>query len=288
MKGSPYLKYLPYAFKAAQPYMKTHRQRNPLSYRKKKTKAKGYARTSRRKYKRTTSKVARNAKSIKKLQAHDRQSLGDMTYRDLNAVSLTSLVNQQNVYNVYPNATATLETVLGQCKFYNPSVPGTLTTASLATGTYQRNTRFENIHNKCNIRNNYQSTCEVRVYLCTTKDDTSVTPAGAWQNGLPDGSNLSTLQDLGGYPTDYELATDLWKMKLAKRCVLAPGQSTTVSHSTGSFEYSSSTVDDHALSYQKEYKCFSWMIVINGVVGHDTALSEFANLPAGRIVTGKQ
>ena len=61
-----FLKYLPYAIKAAKPYVKPAAKRNQLRKKKSKTRARGYAATSRRKY----SKVVRNAQSIKKLQQH--------------------------------------------------------------------------------------------------------------------------------------------------------------------------------------------------------------------------
>jgi len=288
MKGTNLIKYLPYLVGAlggagsATAYQKRKmrtKRRRPST----KRKTGGRAGTSRRKYTRVRkrSKVAKNTKSIRKLQQHDRQSLGDMTYRHLESYSSHSTVNAQAVPSISTARTTDLETVLAQCKFFDPSTPGTLITGSTATGNYQRNVRFENVSSSIKVANNYGTTQSVTVYLCKVKDDTSVGPGSAWSNAVADGSNLIGTTPLGQYPSDYDLVKDLWNLKVAKKVSLAPGKSFTLSHSTGAFEYSSSTVDTHSMIYQKEYKSFVWMIVHHGELGHDTVLSETAALPSG-------
>ena len=275
-----FLKYLPYAMKAAKPYIKfkTAAQRNQLRKKKKpKTRARGYAGTSRRKY----SKVVRNTQSIKKLQQQTRQSLGTMTYRHLDSTAKICNVNQQAFQMINPNNVTQLETVLAQCKFFDPATPGTLVTGSLVAGTYQRNVRFENVSSKLEVRNNFGTTVDVRIYLCKVKDDTNSTAGVAWSDGIPDGSNLSVRENIGQYPSDYDIVKDLYNLKLAKSCTLRPGGAATVTHSTGSFEYSPSTVDTHGLEYQKEYKGFSWMVVFHGGVGHDTVNTEITTMQCG-------
>lgn len=277
-KTNPYMKYLPYAIKAAKyarPYMKTYKQRNQSL----KRKSPGYARTSRRPYKK--SKVTRNTKMIKKLQAHDRQSLGDMTYRQLGSSRVTFLTNDQGVVPIGGSRTIDLESILSKCKFFDPSNPATLIEGSLAAGTYQRNVRFENITSNIECRNNYGTTMEVTIYKCLVKEDTNNNPITAWASGIPDGSNLSTPNDLGQYPTDYDLVNDLWKLTVAKKVVLQPGQAVKAFHKTGAFEFASSTVDTHALAYQKEYKSFEWLVIAKGVHGHDTSFLQVANMPGG-------
>lgn len=286
MKGTNFIKYLPYLLGAAggATAVKGYQKGKMRAKRRRSVKRKtGRATTSRRgkrtKYKKR-SKVSKNTRSIKKLQQHDRQSLGDMTYRELSSNRLLSVANEQNAL-VNNTGTANLETVLAQCKFFNPAVPGTLTTGSLATGTFQRNVRFESIRHSIICVNNYQTSCDVKIYECHVKDDTNTTVLGAWSAGLVSGTNLTATTDLGQYPSDYDVVNDLWRLKLVKSCRLKPGMSCGTATSTPAFEYASNTVDSHALNYQKEYKAMAYLVVITGALAHDTAVDQQTHADCG-------
>lgn len=250
---------------------------------------KGYTSTTRRSYKRmpvgkrvgTVTSVKALQKTVKKLARHDKQSTGKMTFRSLGSASTTSGVGLQQLNNYMPMSTTILEIVLAQCKFFNPATPGTLTVGSLASGTYQRNALFENVSSIVKYTNNYQTNLNLKVYLCQVKDDTDITPQSLWAGAIPDASNLATNTQLGQYPTDFTGLTDVWNLKVIKNVMLKPGSTVTCSHSTGPFEYSSSTVDGHNLTYQREYKAYTFMAVLSGCLGHDSAVSEFSNTLAG-------
>lgn len=241
--------------------------------------------------KRKTKKVHKSKQSkkiedccaaIKELRTSEKASLGTMTFR--NRVVITRLlcnVNEQAALDVNPIATTNIEAVLAQCKYFDPSNPSTLLTASQVAGTYQRNTLIKGIWSNVFLRNNYQSDVKCTVYLCRVKDDTSNSPLTAWTAGIPDGSNLSAVTDLTQYPTDYNVFNDLWKAKIIGKQTLSPGQSMECKYSTPQFEYDSSTVDSHNLTYQHEYKSSSVLVVVEGTVSHDTALDQQGLCAAG-------
>lgn len=213
-------------------------------------------------------RMKRNIKDLKKI---DDQTTGTMTYRRCRTGSVKSQANAQNAEFLIRNKTTDYETALQNLKYFNPAVPGTLTTASASSGTYQRNILIQKMSHAIDLRNNYQVDADVLVYLCTVRDDTNQSVTDAWNSGVPDGSNLTDLTDLNQYPTDYNLVKDLYNLKRVYRGRLKPGQSHRVSHAVQDVEYDSSTVDTHSLTYQKEYKTFGFLVIVKGTLSHDTA-----------------
>lgn len=220
--------------------------------------------------------------AIKELRTSEKASLGTMTVRNRVANNrLLCNVNQQAVLDINPIATTNIEAVLQHCKYFDPSNPGTLLTASQVAGTYQRNTLIKGIWSHVLLRNNYQSDVKCTVYLCRARDDTNQSPGQAWAAGIADGSNLSSTSDLTQYPTDYNVFKDLWNSKIIGKQTLSPGQSLECKYSTDKFEYDSSTVDTHALVYQHEYKASSVLVVIEGTLSHDTSVDQQGLCAAG-------
>lgn len=264
-------------------------RRNDYAFRKPSYKKKGYkrsvgyAKTRRRKYKRKRGTMTKVKRDIKRLKRDSRAALGDMTVRRFASDTLTTGAGAQTVAMlVAPNATTVLENnVLNNLKYFDP-VTNALVVAPGAAGTYQRNIRVESTTATVTMVNNYATSLHAKLYLCYTKDDTSIDPVTAWGGGIVDGSNLSGLADIGSYPTDFDLAKDLYSWKVVKDVLLKPGQKLTATHSCKGFEYSPSTVDQHALIYQKEYKSFAFVLVLRGELGHDTVITnEQLAVPGG-------
>lgn len=214
---------------------------------------------------------------LHKLKQMDDNTTGTMTFRKLASGDVISAVNHNKVQVKGIIDNDLYEEALAQCKFFDPATPGTLVTGSAATGTFARNSLIQSVTNKLFFRNNYQVSCDITVYLCTVKDDTDILPNVLWTSGIADqgyGNLLTSNSDLGQYPTDYDLVKDIWNLKIAFKGTLEPGQTTTVSNTIKDIEYSSSTVDAHNLSYQREYKSQCYMIVVRGALAHDTIASE--------------
>lgn len=227
-------------------------------------------------------KESRITRQLRDLKRTTDATTGTLTWRStiINQRLLCN-VNEQASANVNPLSITQYEAVLGQLKYFDPASPGTLTTASAVAGTYQRNMLFNGIYSTVRARNNYQQDVEIRIYKCDCKDDTSQSPTDAWNAGIPDGSNLTLASQLGQYPTDYNVFNDLWATKLLTKQILAPGQTVECKYNTRPFEYDPSTVDTHALTYQKEYRSSSLLVIIRGTVSHDTTLDQQGLCAAG-------
>jgi len=228
-------------------------------------------------------KTLRTMKSqIRSLQQSERQSLGQMTARNIYSQRVLASANQQQIATISnPLSTTTIENALGNLKFFDPANPGTLVTASMAVGSYQRNVLFKSVTSKLLVRNNYQTDVNVKVYLAQIKDDTNFDISSAWVNAVADGSNMVGTTELGQYPSDYNQVNDLYKVSMLSKASLSPGQSMTCSHTVKDIEYDSSTVDSHGLIYQREYKSFQFLLVITGQLGHDTVSDQQTHLEAG-------
>lgn len=263
--------------------------RNDYAFRKPRYKKKGYTRrkvyatTSRRKYKRKRGTMTKVKRDIKKLKRETRTALGDMTVRRFASSTVTCDAGKQQVQElVTPNVTSILENnVLTRLKYFDP-VTNALVVAPGAVGTYQRNIHIDSTTATVTCVNNYQTSVHAKLYLTYPKDDTDQSPVSAWNNGLQDGSNLLAITDVGSYPTDFNLAKDLYSWKVVKNVLLKPGQKMTASHTCKGFDFDPSTVDTHNLLYQKEYKAFSFVLVIQGELAHDSVVtSQQLSVPGG-------
>lgn len=224
-------------------------------------------------------------KQVKQLRQMDDNTSGTMVYRSLGAKAIISAVNHQKIETDGLFGKTLIETALAQCKFYDPSNPATLVTGSQVAGTYARNCLIQSATSKCTFRNNYQVDCDVTCYLCEVKDDTDHTPAAAWTSGVADQAygTVTTNTDLGNYPSDYDLVKDLWKLKVVYKAQMRPGERAVVSHTSKDIEYSPSTVDEHALEYQREYKAYMFMFVVRGPISHDTIVADQVTYTQGGI-----
>lgn len=230
--------------------------------------------------------VCKLSNQIKELKNAESASLGKMTYRKMEVWNQTCANNVQSVSLYEISKPSNYETVLAQLKYYDPGTPGTLITASAATGTYQKNFLVKNIHAKLTFRNNYQSDADVTVYLCTPKSDSSISPKQAWTDGITtDAGNVSANTEINQYPTDYDVFRDLWNAKRAGHKVLSPGESFEVSHSIQDVEYDPALYDEHAALYQKRFKTAMWMVVLKGTLSHDTVINDELGLAQAGIDT---
>lgn len=216
---------------------------------------------------------------VRELQKQSKSDQGELIYRARDNLRVTAAVNSQAAGDVLGYSAVTLESVLANCKFFNPSVPGTLTTADLSSGTFQRDIHFKRAMSKIIVRNNYQVPARVRLYGCVAKEDTGITPRTTWVNGLADiGSAVYT--DAMTYPSDSRQFTDIYKVAVSLRKTLEPGQECELSYSSKEFDYDPSLYDSHNLAYLSEYGCHGWIIIVEGVMGHDTAADEQGALQA--------
>lgn len=248
---------------------------------------KAWSRKPRKKKTRLTNrKVKKEVQQLKKkvrdIEHSEKAALGKMTYRRKVADRVIVSENVQNV-SVYPvNTTGRYEAVLANLKYYNPSDPANLVTASAATGTYQKDFLIKSVSSKLTLRNNYQSDVEVLVYLCQPKNDTDQSPSAAWSLGIADDpGNITAYTDWGQLPTDFDTFRNFFRTRRLCLKTLSPGQSVQVSHGAADIFYDPAMTDAHALDYQTHLKSFAFMVIIRGTLSHDTSLDQQAMSAAG-------
>lgn len=204
------------------------------------------------------------------------------TFKTVSTSQLLSTVNSVNYSALAGVDMATLETSMANLRYYDPQTPGTLVTANASTGTYSREIHFSSVYSGGTVVNNFQVPCEVKLYLCKVKSDTSITPTTYFSNGITDQVISGTASNIDLYPTEIDVLRAQYVVKCYKTKTLQPGQSFKFSHSVKNIDYDPSLFDSHSLTYQSKYKNFVWMIRVNGVIGHDTAVaSQVGNLQAG-------
>lgn len=217
-------------------------------------------------YKPFPKKIKQQLKEVKKLAEAD---MGTLTYRDIETSQLLASSNSQGVVSYVGNSTEAIEEVIAQLRYYNPSSPSTLVTADGATGAYQKEFYISRAYSKITCRNNFQVPAHVSIYICVPKQDTSITPTTAWSNGLTDSSN-GTTSNINSFPTDSLQFTDLWRIQKTRKKVVQPGSTWSLNHSVKPFSYDPSLIDDHSFSYQRLFRGWSYLVVVQGVCGHDS------------------
>jgi len=224
-------------------------------------------------------KVGNLASQVKELSKRIESLNTTLTYRWRSSSDIVSASNNQSAQSTVSCHNLTdIETVLGNLKYFNPSVPDTLITVDF-NGAVSKQVRMQQ-YSKMILRNNYQAPVNVRIYKVTNKVDTNLTPTVAFTNGLADIGNPSATSCLV-YPTDSPQFNDLWKIQDTKKVVLQGGQTVEMSHSTGWFDYDPSVSDSHASTFQKSFKAYCYLVRVEGTVGHDNAADEQGTLRGG-------
>lgn len=220
-------------------------------------------------------------RQVRNLQMQMSSTTGTLTYTSRFTQRFLSNVNAK-AYGVMAGdiTVSRFETVLGELRFFDPTTPGTLVQGSGATATYARKYHFATIHSAMHCKNNYQVPCKVSVYCLTPKDDTSINPATAYENGLADVGNPSNTSPLVNI-TDSPQFNQLWRIRMKKSKVLQAGQSFNVKYAVKDVMYAPDLVDSHSQAYQSRFKCQAWLVVVEGLLGHDTSADQQGFLQAG-------
>ena len=122
-------------------------------------------------------------KKVARLTKMAYSDTGTHIHRRRNAFRVVCGVNATNYVAKAVNNKTIVADILGKLEYYNPSVPGTLTTADGTTGSFMKTFMFRRISCTAVIRNNYTVPVNVDVYFCRVKSDTSIEPDTAVQDG---------------------------------------------------------------------------------------------------------
>lgn len=231
--------------------------------------------------KKLSEKVCSIEHQLKDLKRMEDASLGQLSYNLLSAFRVVAPVAEQNGSGFDIITTTRLENVLAQTKYWDSTTSAFVTNDS-AAGTSEKTFLFDHIGSTLTVRNNYQSDCEVLVYLMKPRGDTTITPGGQWANAIADDEgNVTSLTQYGSVPTMFSAFNELWTAKRVALKVLAPGESTSVYHSEQNIEYNPSLVDTHNQTYQRDHKACQWYIIVRGTISHDTVQNQQGIIGSG-------
>lgn len=229
---------------------------------------------------RPVSSIKPMKKKLKELSRLAEADQGTHIHRQRDTYQLLAGANAIGYQNYSMNDCPIIESVLSGLRYYDPSNPATLLNAAGATGTFHKDFYIKRAYSSATIRNNFQVPVKVSAYICRPKDDTSITPYTAFQNGLADVGNPSNVSPLV-HLTDSPQFNDIWAIEKTVKCFLQPGQQKTVSHSVRPFSYDPSLFDSHALNYQKAFLSYIIFVRIEGVISHDTVAVEVGRQSCG-------
>lgn len=235
-------------------------------------------RVSQRSSRRRSRKGVSLRKQVKNLTAKVNADQAHHTYKETTLGEINTGVGRCEYQQEAISSVSNLETYISQLRYYDPSVPATLVTASGASGTYHRDIHIDNLFSKLEIRNNYQVPCKLKVYLVKPKGDTNITPLTYYTNGITDQvtSAGADQQTALLYLSDIKTFTEQYSLKCVKDVILDAGATVVCTHSTGSFTYDPSLTDSHTLAYQPKYKSCLWVMRLEGVLAHDTVANQYS------------
>lgn len=211
---------------------------------------------------------------IKRLAKKVNIDLSKHTHRYAQASTITALDAECDHEEVQPITPTLLETFTNSLRFYD-STGNALDTADPTSNTFSHDVHFKNVHSKLTVRNNYHVPCRVKVYLCKAKSDTTQGVVSTYTAGLVDQcvtAGADTESPLM-YPTDIEMVKEQWDIDCVIDKYMLSGDQYEASHSTGQFSYDPSHADTETATFQKQWKSFLWLIRLEGVLGHDTAVA---------------
>jgi len=211
-------------------------------------------------------------KAVRELQHQVRANEGELVYRERQVQRIvTDAVNECELAALSGSSITKLETVIANLRYFNPATPGTYTTVDFTSGTQSKSIRIK-MYSKLNIRNNYVVPAKVDIYVCTPKQDTTITTVAAVTAGYVDIGGVDIDSSLM-YPSDSPSFTQLWKIVKHTHFTLKPGGERSASFSKPYFDYDPSLVDLHADTYQKHYGSHQYLIRITGVLAHDSVVA---------------
>lgn len=223
------------------------------------------------------------SKAVAELQRKVANNEGHLIYKNRQSDrNVSTAINQCNYINVSAFDRTLIETVIANLRYFNPALPGTFTTVDFTSGTQYKSVQIK-AYSKISLRNNYQVPVKICLYLVKPRKDTSIASKTAVENGLDDiGLTNGELNPLV-YPSDSPHFNDLWQIVSRKQLVLQPGQQCKMNNSAVPwFSYDPSYSDSHSLTYQSKWFAHQYLIRVEGVIGHDSAVAtEYGVLQAG-------
>jgi hypothetical protein len=198
------------------------------------------------------------------------QGTGKAILRNRDTGYLNCAVNQNNTASLVGTQGTSIEGVLANLKYYDPSNPSVLLSADGAAGTFQKKFLI-NIYTKLTMYNHRQVPVEVYVRCYVPKEDTNTLPHTRFTQGLVDVGNPAAASTLI-YPSDSPMLTRFYHSTGGFTCWLMPGKKKELSFSK-KINYDPSARDEHSFTYQASEGCHFYFIMIKGPLSQDTLVT---------------
>ncbi len=207
---------------------------------------------------------------VKRLEQNVSTVIANHQHRREDYTSVTTVAQNQTSYHfIEINTQARLESALGNLRFHNPSVPGTLITADLTDGTFNHEISVDSIHSRFECKNSYGSEIVFKVYACRYKKSSDLNVSQAIIDGLTDRVIGNGTNDPLIYPTDSEVFSHMFDVKSYGTTTLAPGETRVYKYDVKRFKYNPSKdgADNHVFDIHAK-PCL-WLIRLSGAMAHD-------------------
>lgn len=220
----------------------------------------------------TTDRIATVERRLTTVSKAAYSDLSKHIYRNAAVGEVNCLQNQSNYLSVSGMGQAFVDLALTSVKFFNPSVPGTLTNVDLEALTRYQKIHFSKVYHKLTVRNNYVTPAYVKVYQCVPRIDTSDSPTTCYTAGLTDVGAPSAVSP-NVYITDSPNFNVQWKIRKSVRKVLQAGQEITMSYSEKPFDYDPSDTDAEPHTFGRRHRSCVYAILVCGRPAHDSVVT---------------
>lgn len=218
--------------------------------------------------------LLKDAKSLKtkvrNLQAKAKATEATHTHRTQETNELVCTAGECTYASYVGSNQTMLETALANLRFYDATTAALITNDG-TSGTFSRQYMFDKMVSSIECANTYNYPVNVKVYACTPKEDTSLSPRDTLVNSIADMGVGLDIDDIQLFPTDCSQFKKIWKINKSYSRKLKPGQNVTFSHKMKNFNYDPSDGDSHALAYQKQQSSIVWLVRIEGILCHNTS-----------------
>lgn len=253
---------------AARPYYRRRRAytvRRPYTARRRFVQRRPYRRRATTPYRRLTKKVTAINRKVS-------STVGTQTWKWKGTEELACGINEANYTDVGTVNLTYLNHVVDNVRVFNP-IDGDFEIHNLASAVtpYQRQIYYKNYYTAIDIKNNYLTPAEIRVYYCKVIDESSVGPSVTFTNGVADqvrnDANTAAEEESEPqvYPTEIDQFLKNWKVVKTKIRTLPPGHQMHCSWNTGPITYDPNFTSP---AYQEDLKGFAFLVRIQGVIAH--------------------
>lgn len=218
------------------------------------------------------------AKEVSALKKDFKKGQSIYTYKAYGSTDLASAVASMAQTSVAGFNVSQMQTALTTVPIYDPSTNDTVP-EDFSSGTYNRELNIKSITSGLTVRNNYQVPCDVRIYLLKAKTQSTTAPTTLYSDGIADQyrttgdvAPASTFPDI--YPTEIDMLTSQFTIKLLKHKFLEAGQQISASHSEKDISFNPAVYDTTSLNYSRQYKTFVFLVRIQGAIAHDTVADQ--------------